>query len=247
MSRAEMWNLWHGCHKKSEGCQNCYVYRRDEQYGIDASHVRKTAAFSLPLRRNRQGLYTVPSGTLLYTCFTSDFFLEEADAWRRDAWEMMVKRSDLAFFIVTKRPERIAQCLPPDWGEGADNVTICCTMENQRRADERLPLLRSLPLRHKAIICEPLLGAIDFRKGLGSWCEKVIVGGESGKNARLCDYTWVLQIREQCQDFGVAFRFKQTGAYFRKSGRFYRIERRHQHEQARLAGIDWDPCLEPEG
>ena len=114
-----------------------------------------------------------------------------------------------------------------------------------RRADERLPLLRSLPLRHKAIICEPLLGAIDFRKGLGSWCEKVIVGGESGKNARLCDYRWVLQIREQCQAFGVPFRFKQTGAYFCKSGRFYRIERRHQHEQARLAGIDWDPCLEP--
>ena len=67
----DIWNPWHGCKKCSEGCQNCYVYRRDEQYGIDASHVRKTAAFSLPLRRNRLGLYTVPSGTLLYTCFTS--------------------------------------------------------------------------------------------------------------------------------------------------------------------------------
>ncbi|MCR5814146.1 MAG: phage Gp37/Gp68 family protein [Desulfovibrio sp.] len=238
----EMWNLWHGCHKKSEGCQNCYVYRRDERYGIDASLVRKTASFDLPLRTNRQGEYIVPSGTLLYTCFTSDFFLEEADAWRQEAWEMIKKRSDLNFFIVTKRPERIDQCLPRDWGDGFLNVTICCTMENQWRADERMPVLRALPLRHKAVICEPLLGAIDFRHGLGSWCEKVIVGGESGQKARLCDYAWVLQIRAQCQASGVAFRFKQTGAYFRKDGRLYHIARRYQQEQAQLAGINYDPC-----
>ncbi|MBQ9407514.1 MAG: DUF5131 family protein [Desulfovibrio sp.] len=241
MARSEMWNLWHGCHRKSEGCQRCYVFRRDAENGIDANRVRKTAAFDLPLRRNRRGAYTIPAGTLLWTCFTSDFFLEEADVWRAEAWQMMRERKDLAFTIVTKRPERIRQALPADWADGYGNVTIYCTMENQRRADERLPLLRSLPLRHKGIICEPLLGKIDFRDGLGQWCEHVTVGGESGPQARMCDYAWVLDIRRQCVSAGVSFVFKQTGALFRKDGRVYHIKRRLQHEQAQRAGINYTP------
>lgn len=131
----EMWNLWHGCHKKSEGCQHCYVYRRDAEFEKDPNIVTKTASFNLPIRRDRQGNWKVPSGSLMWTCFTSDFFIEEADAWREDAWLMIHRRNDLHFFMITKRPERIAQCLPDDWGDGYENVTICCTMENQRRAD----------------------------------------------------------------------------------------------------------------
>ena len=241
MQASEMWNLWHGCHKKSEGCQNCYVFRRDEQYGFDTNSVHKTGSFSLPIRRNRQGQYRVAAGTLLWTCFTSDFFLAEADSWRDEAWQMMRLRSDLSFYMVTKRPERIAQCLPEDWGMGYENVTICCTMENQKRADERLPVMVALTLRHKAIICEPLLGPIDFRGRLGSWCEQVSVGGDSGMDARLCDYSWVLGIRQQCLACQVAFHFKQTGANFRKDGRIYHIARKDQHEQARRANINIDP------
>ena len=82
--------------------------------------------------------------------------------WREDAWLMIHRRSDLHFFMITKRPERILQCLPEDWGVGYENVTICCTMENQRRVDERMPLYMNLPIKHKTIICEPLLGPIDF-------------------------------------------------------------------------------------
>ena len=236
---SEMWNLWHGCHKKSEGCAHCYVYRRDEQNGINANIVRKTASFDLPLRRNRKGIYKVPPGTLLWTCFTSDFFIEDADYWRTEAWQMMRQRNDLSFFIVTKRPERILQCLPADWGTGYHNVTVCCTMENQRRSDERLPLIRNLPLRHMAIICEPLLGPIDFKGNLGLWCEHVTVGGESGKHARVCDFAWVQDIRRQCIAAGVSFRFKQTGANFRKDGRIYHIERQLQSDQAKRANIDY--------
>ena len=172
------------------------------------------------------------------TCFTSDFFIEEADQWRPDAWTMIRCRPDLHFHIVTKRPERIARCLPDDWGDGYDNVTICSTMENQRRADERMPLFRGLPIRHKAVICEPLLEAIDFKGLLGEWCEQVTVGGESGPAARVCDYEWVLAIREQCLDADVPFFFKQTGATFRKDGRIYAIPRRLQMSQARKADID---------
>ena len=177
-------------------------------------------------------------GSLMWTCFTSDFFIEEADEWREDAWLMIQRRSDLHFFMITKRPERIAQCLPDDWGDGYENVTICCTMENQRRADERLPLYRELPIRHKSIICEPLLEAIDFHDALGSWCEQVSVGGESGRDARVCDYDWVLNIREQCIKSNVPFHFKQTGAHFRKDGRLYNIPRNQQMAQANRAGVD---------
>jgi protein gp37 len=184
----------------------------------------------------------------MWTCFTSDFFIEDADAWREEAWLMIRRRSDLHFFMVTKRPERILQCLPEDWGNGYEHVTICCTMENQRRTDERLPLFRELPIRHKQIICEPLLGPIDFHGLLASpingdaqWCEQVTVGGESGHDARVCDYDWVLNIREQCINANVSFHFKQTGAHFRKDGRLYNIPRKLQMSQAHRAEIDFRP------
>lgn len=236
--KPQLWNLWHGCHRKSEGCLHCYVFRRDEPNGLDTNDVHRTASFRLPIQRDRKGEYKIPSRTVIWTCFTSDFFLEEADPWRAEAWAMIRERSDLYFFMITKRPERIAACLPPDWGDGYPNVTICCTMENQRRADERLPIYKALPIAHKEIICEPLLEDIDFRGQLSDWCEEVTVGGESGRNARVCDYDWVLHIRQQCIDAGVPFHFKQTGAHFRKNGRLFEVDRKYQSSQARRADID---------
>lgn len=237
------WNPWHGCHKISAGCQNCYVYRIDAQHGRDSTVVEKTSAFNLPVRRSRSGAYKIPPGEWVFTCFSSDFFVEEADAWRADAWRIMRMRSDLQFFFITKRPDRFYTGLPEDWGEGYENVTVCCTVENQDRANFRLPIFRELPIRHKQIICEPLLGPIDLTRHLGSWVQAVIVGGESGLRARVCDYDWVLDIRRQCIVHGVAFSFRQTGALFKKGGRIYRIARRFQHEQARKANIS---TAEPE-
>ena len=73
----ETYNCWHGCHKKSEGCLNCYVYRYDERIGKDSSIVYKTKDFDKPIRRNRKNEYKYPSNTLFYLCFSSDFFIEE--------------------------------------------------------------------------------------------------------------------------------------------------------------------------
>ncbi len=232
------WNPWHGCHKKSEGCANCYVYRIDGRHGRDSSVVCKTADFDLPVRRRRDGGYKLPGGERVWTCFSSDFFVEEADAWRPQAWEMMRARPDLDFLFITKRPERIAACVPDDWGDGWPHVTICCTVENQRRADERMPVYLEAPLRRRIICCEPLLEQIDLSPWLGPWIHHVVAGGESGEAARVCDYAWVLSLREQCDRAGVGFYFKQTGARFRKDGRLYRVRRRDQHPQARKAGID---------
>ena len=78
-----MWNPWHGCHKISTGCRHCYVYREDAAFGTPqpSSEVRKTASFSLPLKRDRKKNWKYPSGTEFALCFTSDFLIEEADEW----------------------------------------------------------------------------------------------------------------------------------------------------------------------
>lgn len=233
------WNPWHGCHKLSAGCVNCYVYRTDLKYDKDSSVVSKTASFDLPVRRDRRREYKIPAGELVYTCFTSDFLVPDADGWRAEAWAMMAERSDLNFLFITKRIDRLGSCLPGDWGGGYDNVTIGCTAENQECADYRLPIFISAPIKHRIIVCEPLLSEINLEKYLKSGViEQVVAGGESGNAARLCDYGWVLKLREQCRKRGVSFYFKQTGARFIKDGRVYNIERKYQHSQARRAGID---------
>ena len=233
-----VWNPWHGCHKISPGCLNCYVYRLDSRYEKDSSVVAKTGSFKLPIKKNRAGEYKLAGGETIYTCFTSDFFLEDADDWRCEAWEMIRQRHDLDFLIITKRIDRFHVNLPGDWGDGFPNVCICSTVENQDRADYRLPILLKEPIRHKMIICEPLLGPIDLAPYLNPSIEKVVAGGESGNNARLCKFDWVLQIREQCREKSVPFWFKQTGAYFEKDRKIYRIARKYQHTQAKKAGIN---------
>ena len=236
----DSWNPWHGCHKLSAGCLNCYVYRRDGSVGRDASVVQKTASFDLPVRRGKSGkfLYHPPEG-LAYTCFTSDFFLEEADAWRAEAWQMIRERWDLNFIFITKRIHRFYECIPDDWGEGYANVRIGCTIENQDRADFRLPIFLAAPIRSRFIILEPLLGPVDLHPYLSPAVRSVVVGGESGDEARPCRYEWVLDIREQCAASGIPFTFKQTGANFIKDGKRYSIPRRLQHAQAKKAGIDY--------
>lgn len=235
------WNPWHGCRKLSEGCRRCYVYGMDEIHGKDGSRISRNRDFDLPLRTRRNGDYVLPPGTTVGTCFTSDFLLEEADAWRPEAWAMMRRRPDLQFFMLTKRIHRLAACLPPDWGDGYPNVSLGCTVENRDRAAFRLPLYREAPIRHKVLALSPLLEPLDLRPWLGPWLEEVSVGGESGPGARVCDYAWVLDLRRQCVERGVAFRFWQTGSRFLKDGRLYRLPHRIQHAQSRKAGLDWTP------
>lgn len=237
------WNPWHGCTKLSSGCKNCYMYRRDAEFGKDSSIVAKTSSFDLPLRKDRQKDYKLkPEDGTVFTCFTSDFFHPDADQWRADAWKMMRLRQDLEFFFITKRPERFFIRLPEDWNDGYDNVHICCTCENQFTADRRLPLFLELPIRHKSIIHEPMLEAINIEPWLARYhdrIERVTCGGESGDNARVCDYSWILSTMMQCVRYNVSFHFKQTGANFRRGSRIYHIERKDQLLQAQKAGIDY--------
>lgn len=235
------WNPWHGCRKLSEGCRHCYIYRMDARYHKDASIIYQTRDFDLPLKRKRDQEYQLKPDSLVYTCFTSDFLLEEADAWRPACWEMMRKRSDLMFLFLTKRIDRFLDCVPDDWGSGYPNVIVGCTVENADCAKQRLPLFQTLPILHKTIVCQPLLGAIDLSPYLRDSIDQVVVGGEMGLEARVCDYDWVLQIHEQCKKANVSFIFRQTGANFRKDGKLYRIPRKYQFSQAKKAGLNtWD-------
>ena len=176
------WNPWHGCTKISPGCKYCYVYRQDEMYGsaTQSSLCRKTGAFDLPIRKKRDGSYKIDPGKIVFTCFTSDFLLKDADPWREECWRMIKKRSDCYFYFFTKRIDRLAQCLPPDWGGGYENVIIGCTVENQDRADFRLPIFLELPIRHRSIIASPLLEALDLRAYLDpDKIEELSTGGIS--------------------------------------------------------------------
>ena len=235
------WNPWHGCTKISPGCKYCYVYRQDKMYGseIESSECRKTGAFNLPLKKKRNGEYKIPSGRVVFTCFTSDFLLSDADGWRDDCWKMIKTRSDCRFYFFTKRIERLKQCLPDDWSDGYDNVLIGCTVENQDRADFRLPIFLSLPIKHKSIIVSPMLEKVDISAYLNESIEEVSVGGESGVSARPCNYDWILDLRRQCVEKDIPFRFHQTGAYFIKDRKMYRIKRGYQLSQAKKAHIDY--------
>lgn len=235
----QSWNPWHGCHKISEGCQNCYVYRTDSRYGKDSGKVEKTSNFDMPLNRDRSGEWKLQNdGFAVATCLTSDFFIDEADQWRSDIWQIIKRRRDLDFFIITKRIHRFYERLPEDWGNGYDNVIIGCTCECQRTADFRLPIFLEAPIKHKVIICAPLIEEIDLSGYLDERIEQVSAGGESGENARICKYEWILSIREQCIEKNVDFHFHQTGAKLMKDGVLYRIPRKYQHLQAKKAGIN---------
>jgi len=236
---ASIWNPWHGCHKLSAGCKHCYVYRGDEKRGIDSSIITRTKNFDLPVRKKKDGNYKLAPGTKVFTCFTSDFFVEDADIWRHEAWNMIKERSDLDFLMITKRIDRFHLCIPDDWNDGYENVTICCTVENQDRADYRLPIYLAAPIKHKIIICEPLLERIDLKPYLDSSIEQVTVGGESGKDARVCDYNWIMEIQKLCVEEDISFWFKQTGAKLIKDGELFNIPRQFQHVQARKANINY--------
>ena len=233
-----MWNPWRGCRRYSEGCRYCYIHKGDSRRGVDTNSIVRTEQFYAPAARTKAGEYKMKPGQQVSLCFSSDFLIEEADGWRDECWRMIWERPDLHFLFLTKRIERFEACIPADWDEGYDNVTVGCTVENQDRADYRLSIFNELPIRHKNIICQPLIERIDLAEYLEN-IELVLVGGESDRDARPLCYDWVLAIREQCLSRNVHFQFRQCGTHFIKDGKAYTLNVRDLCSQARKAGIDF--------
>ncbi len=232
-----MWNPWHGCHKCSPGCKNCYVFFLDKIRDKDSNVISKNKTnFNLPLKKDRSGNFKIASGSEVATCFTSDFFLEEADAWRSEAWEIIKKRSDVYFLICTKRPERILKSLPSDWGEGYENVILTVTCENQQMAERRLPIFLEIPARRRFVFVAPILEKVSLDKFLESGkIDEVAVGGESYDFARECNFDWVKDIYFSCKKHGVDFDFHQTGSNFVVDGKRYKIKHHDEYSQAKKA------------
>ena len=232
-----MWNPWHGCHKCSPGCKNCYVFFLDKIRDKDSNVISKNkTSFNLPLKKDRSGNFKIASGSEVATCFTSDFFLEEADAWRSEAWEIIKKRADVYFLICTKRPERILESLPSDWGEGYENVILTVTCENQQMAERRLPIFLEIPARRRFVFVAPILGKVSLDKFLESGkIDEVAVGGESYDFARECNFDWVKDIYFSCKKHSVDFDFHQTGSNFVVDGKRYKIKHHDEYSQAKKA------------
>lgn len=195
----------------------------------------------MPIRRKRGGGFKLPSGMTLYVGLSTDFFVEEADQWRDEAWRIIRQRPDIFFRLLTKRPQRFTDCLPEDWGDGYDNVMLNVTTENQKRADERLPILINTPAKHRGFMAAPYIGPVDadvyLRTGL---IEEVLCGGENYDGARPCHYEWVKQLSDQCRRYDVTFDFIETGTTFVKDGKTYRIpNKRIQSQQAFFSGLSY--------
>ena len=229
------WNLWHGCHKKSEGCKNCYVYRRDKSIGKDSNIVYKTRSFNLPISKNKKGEYKYKTGTTFATCFSSDFFIEEADGWRKEALDIIKERSDCDFFLITKRPERILKVMNP---KDYPNLAIACTMENNKRFEERIKTYLDIDMEYHGIMIEPMLEEINLDKYDLSNVDQISIGGESGPNARVLDFNWVKKIHDYCKKNKIDFYFHQTGAKIIVDNKLYNIPRNKQHSQAYKAFHD---------
>ena len=221
-------NFWHGCKKISPGCKFCYMYRFKDEIGQEGSNIYRLSdkTFYAPLYES--------DSCMIFTCSFSDFFLQEADLWREDAWSVIKRTPHIIWQILTKRPERISQCLPDDWGSGYPNVWLGVSVETQDYF-YRCEALAEIPAKIRFISAEPLLGEIDFLvekdgKRIIDDFHWVILGGESGNEKgpygyRPSEVSWYERaISDLKENTNVAVFNKQLGCHLRNELNF-----RHYH------------------
>lgn len=232
----ETWNPWHGCHKVSPGCKFCYMFREKVRYGQDPNVVvRSKTTFEAPLKWPQQP-------TLCFTCSWSDWLIEEADAWRPEAYEIIRRTPWITYQILTKRIERAAGRVPDP---PLPNVWLGVSVEDTSSA-ARISQLSQTSAALRFVSYEPAIEAVDFSpwlnilKGRERWfriplfdtsdprtvgvgtlkylgkakpdIDWIIIGGESGPGARPFCLTWARQVIEQCKAAHVPVFMKQLGA-----------------------------------
>jgi len=197
------WNPWQGCLKVSAGCKQCYMYRDKERYGQDPKVVvrSKPSTFNLPLK------WSDPRK--IFTCSWSDWFIDQADEWRPEAWEIIKYTPQHTYQILTKRPENIADRLPENWEGGWSNVWLGVSVENPDylfRIDE----LAKIPTAIRFVSYEPALDYVDFEP-YADKVDWIISGGESGSKPRPYDMVWFKAVKDMCFRNNIAFFHKQHG------------------------------------
>lgn len=246
----DTFNPWIGCTKVSPGCANCYAEALmgkrwgKVRWGKGQPRVRtspdnwaKAHAWNRAAARSGQP-------RRVFCASLADWLDPEVDpTWLRDLLSLVRSTPALTWMLLTKRPElwdqrmNAVEAIDPIgphlewWAEGAPpaNVWIGTTVEDQERADQRIPSLLAIPARIHFLSCEPLLGAVALpicstppgdHPWIGDESEPytrridwIIVGGESGPKARPMSIAWARTLRDQAQRCGVAFHFKQWGAW----------------------------------
>jgi protein gp37 len=159
-------NFWRGCDKVDPTCAECYMFRDQRRYGLDPTVVVRCSptTFYAPLksrkwREKRDRCIAERGQHLVFVSSWSDFFHEKADPWRIDAWDVIRQTPESTYQILTSRPERIHECLPPDWGAGWPHVWMGATIGN-RKFVHRADMLRAVPAAARFISAEPLLGPL---------------------------------------------------------------------------------------
>lgn len=217
---------WEGCTKVSPGCANCYAESTNKRWGRDNWGKGKPRLLRSPAYWNQPYKWDAAAKIKgerhrVFCASVADVFDAEAPPGALNAlWTTIKATPHLDWLLLTKRPERIQGSLPYDWGTGWSNVWLGTSVEDQKRAEERIPILARVPARIRFLSCEPLLGPIDVRGLLVETRESgrrrdihwVICGGESGRGARPMDLAWARSLRDQCQETGTAYFMKQVGS-----------------------------------
>ena len=209
------WNPVTGCDRVSPGCKRCYAMafakRLYGRYGYP-----RQAPFSVtlhPNRLNQPQRWKRPR--TIFVCSMGDLFHDEvSDKTLNEIFTIMAETPRHTYMVLTKRPERMAFWLRNTSGwllqKLKENVWFGVSVEDQQRANERLPFLIINWPGQRVACLEPLLGPIDLR----SWLREldwVITGGETGPGGRKVDPRHLREVRDQCVAVGVPLFFKQWG------------------------------------
>lgn len=233
-------NPWWGCTAISVACDHCYAAALDKRTGGDnwgpdkTPRIMSDGNWRNPKRweRNHSSFADQNGGRRrrVFSGSMCDVFDKNAPHGQRDRlWQLIRETPHLDWILVTKRIGNAKSMLPDDWGDGYGNVWLVITVANQEEADRDIQKLLATPARVRGLSMEPLLGPVDLQKPLGLrlgfdkenkpfwWPDHrpeidwVIVGGESGQNARSMSMEWARSLRDQCTASRVPFFFKQVG------------------------------------
>jgi len=203
------WNPWRGCTKVSSACKFCYMFRSYSNRGIDPNQlVKQEWTFDKPIKMKK--------GEKIFTCSMSDWFHKDADQWRNDAWEIIKKTPHHTYLILTKRPERIKECLPEDWSKrNYSHVWLGVTVESQKEV-HRIHTLSKIPCDIKWVSFEPLFSDIQLTQKELDVIDWAVIGGESGyKNqVRKTELSWYNSMLFQLIGYNIPVFFKQLGSYY---------------------------------
>ena len=211
-------NPWMGCVKVSAGCTNCYAERLTrDRMGLSLwgpnSNRQITKAPWRNVRRWNKAAAEEGVRRRVFCASLCDVFEDHpiANQTRPALWDLIRECTALDWQLLTKRPERIMENLPSDWGsEGWPHVWLGTSIEDMQVAD-RADHVRRLPAVVRFISYEPALGPLDDLSLEGiDW---VIYGGESGPGYRQEDKGWARAMRRKCAAAGVAFFHKQSSGH----------------------------------